>query len=117
VKALLAIAFAMPLAADLLDRFIAWARKRWQVTVPEYCHFPEFRLFLWAHIKCDNPAYDYELFVLKLPSWEWTRAEYDYRNRREWCWHQRHLYRRSRRLSCDAGIEAPSWGVELIPDA
>jgi hypothetical protein len=117
VTTLLAIAFAAPLAADLLDRFMAWARKRWQVEVPEWGLFPPFRCVLWARIKCDDPAHDHDLFVLKLPSWEWSRADFDYGNRPKWCWHQRHLYRRSRRFMYDTRYEAPRWGVELIPDA
>lgn len=114
MKALLTIAFLVPLGADLLDRVIAWARKRWQVEVPECGVFPPYRFVLWVRITHDWPAMDHDLLIIALPSYEWMRNDYG----RKWCWHRREIYRRSRRWVgrvTDNGWAPARWGVELVP--
>ena len=68
---------SLPLLADLLDRFIAWAQKRYRQEIKEGDEFPAFAWILWVRITHLNPDYDHDLWIVKLPSWRWGRIAWD----------------------------------------
>lgn len=61
---------ALPFLADLLDRFIAWATKKYRREIDEGDEYPPFSLVLWTRVVHRNPDYDHDLWVVKLPCWQ-----------------------------------------------
>lgn len=71
---LFAALVALPLLADMLDRFIAWAAKRYRKEIEEGDEYPPFGWVLWVRVTHRNPDYDHDLWVVKLPFYQWTRV-------------------------------------------
>jgi hypothetical protein len=68
---------ALPLAADLLDRFLAWAARRYRVEIDEGDEYPSFRFVLWVRVTHRASDYDHDLWIVKLPSWRWDCIAWD----------------------------------------
>lgn len=68
---LFAALVALPVLADMLDRFIAWAAKRYRKEIEEGGEYPPFSWILWVRVIHCNSDYDHDLWIVKLPSWQW----------------------------------------------
>lgn len=110
VEKFLAMPTALALMLHLFDQLVNWARARFCVTFHEYGPIPEFRVMLWAKETYSDPREDHELFVFKLPSYEWTHIDYG----RRWGWCQRHLVRRGRRWM-NGEVMRAEWRIYLVP--
>lgn len=62
---------ALPLLADMFDRFIAWAAKRYRKEIEEGGDYPPFSFLLWVRVVHSNQDYDHDLWVVKLPFFRW----------------------------------------------
>jgi hypothetical protein len=93
VEVAMTLVTTIPLACELLDRCIAWARHRWQVEIDEGGIYPPSRLVCWLRVKHRDPGYDHDVILIRLPSYEW-QPDFNRDNHGDWA--QLVLMRRGR---------------------
>ena len=67
--------FALPLFGDALDRFQVWVR-RYRGQIEEGDEYPPFSFLLWVRVVHRNPDYDHDLWVVKLPIYDWRQIDF-----------------------------------------